>query len=86
MTGDFDSEIVPIHHIDHVHNIDYNTPLGDAAHLAPHHPVHHVHIEEPQSKPVTGPVEQSFMIGVFIICVILVIITLWYVNFPSKTY
>ena len=84
MSGDFDSEIVPIHHVDHLTPIDYNTALGDSLHPAHLHPAHHVQIEEPAQKPVFGKVEQSFMIGVFIICVILVVITLCYVNFPPK--
>ncbi len=82
MSADFDSEISPIHNIDH---INYNTPHGDTAPIAhPHPQVHHVAIEEPIPTPELGKVEQSFMVGVFIICIILIVVTLWYVNFPPK--
>ena len=81
MSADFDSEIAPIHSVD---QINYNTPHGDQAHLAHHHEPHHIQVDEPVPQTNPGKVEQSFLVGVFILCIILTVITLWYVNFPPR--
>ena len=81
MSADFDSEIAPIHSVD---KINYNTPPGDNTPLVQHQQAHHIQVEEPVPQPKLGKVEQSFLFGVFILCIILIVVTLWYVNFPPR--